>query len=50
MNYKYAEINIENINSWDDIIATDGVHVVNNVINISAKEYTTLVKNSLEEF
>jgi|SaaInl47_10m_RNA_FD_contig_71_925598_length_2535_multi_3_in_0_out_0_2 hypothetical protein len=50
MNYKYAEINIENINSWDDIIATDGIHVVKNVINISAKEYTTLVKNSLEEF
>jgi hypothetical protein len=49
MNYRYAEINIEDINSWDDLVVSNGIHVINNVVNISADEYSTLVKNSFEE-
>ena len=49
MNYRYAEINIENINSWDEIVVSSGVHVINNVINVTAKEYSSLAKNSIEE-
>ncbi len=49
MNYKYAEVNIEDINSWDDIIVSNGIHVINNVVNISANEYLTLAEKSLEE-
>ena len=49
MNYRYAEINIEDINSWDEIVVSSGVHVINNVINVTAKEYSSLAKNSIEE-
>ncbi|WP_296636188.1 hypothetical protein [Polaribacter sp.] len=49
MNYKYAEVNIEDINSWDDIIVSSGIHVINNVVSISANEYSTLAEKSLEE-
>tara|TARA_Y100000385_G_C13047406_1_gene618145 strand:- start:476 stop:1618 length:1143 start_codon:yes stop_codon:yes gene_type:complete len=49
MNYRYAEIKIEEINTWDEIIVSSGVHVVNNVVNITAKEYSSLAKNSFEE-
>jgi hypothetical protein len=49
MKYRYAEINIDNINTWDDIVVSNGIHIINNVVNISANEYSTLAKNSFEE-
>lgn len=49
MSYKYAVVNIEDINSWGAIIVSSGIHVINNVVSISAIEYSTLAEKSLEE-